>query len=70
MTSRIPHLHFGNSLAIPYSPDLQIDANSREQGLMKDLLSKPLKQTSLAYCCIANEEDLEDEIAWLRLHGE
>lgn len=55
LTSRIPHLHFGNGLAIPNSPYLQIDPNSREQGLMKDLLSKPLKQTSLAYCTIANE---------------
>lgn len=70
LTSRIPNLHFGHSLAIPNSPDLQIDPNSREQRLMKDLLSKPLKQTSLAYCTIANEEDLEDEVAGLRLHGE
>lgn len=70
LTSRIPNLHFGHSLAIPNSPDLQIDPNSREQGLMKDLLSKPLKQTSLAYCTIANEQDLEDEVAGLRLHGE
>ena len=36
---------------------------------MKDLLSEPLKQTSLANCTIANEEDLEDEVAGLRVHG-
>lgn len=69
LACRVPHLQFHHASSLPYRSYLEIHSDGGEQLLVENLLSEPRKKTGLANGGVADEKDLEDEVAALRMHG-
>ena len=65
MTSSIPYLQFDAFVVDLQLSDSKVDADSRQETLVEDVVGKPAQNVGLACTTVADDQNLEDVVVFL-----